>query len=124
MGTHHTGQRTLIGDGQGGIAEGIGSLYQLLRKGGAAQETEIGDTVQLGIGRQYRWGGQGTVGLRPCRWHGFGGGLFGHDDTSKYWINIQYFSRHELSIAGSLAELENDPRKKAGIKKPGKPGFS
>ena len=52
MRSHHTGERTLIGDGQCGIAQFERPLHQFFRMRSATQKTEIRQTVQLGIGRQ------------------------------------------------------------------------
>ncbi len=51
IGAHHAGQRVAVGDADGGKPELRGTLHQLLRVGGAAQEGEVGGDGDLGIGR-------------------------------------------------------------------------
>ena len=49
MGAHHARHRTLVGDGKRVITERIGTLGELLRLRGAAQEAETAEAVQLGV---------------------------------------------------------------------------
>ena len=52
MRTHHAGHRAFVGEGEGGVAERRRAFDQFLRVRGAAQEREVRQAVQLGIGRQ------------------------------------------------------------------------
>ena len=49
MRPHSAGHRTLVGNGQRGITQGLGLPDQFLRMRCAAQEAEVGDAVQLGV---------------------------------------------------------------------------
>ena len=63
---HDAGQGAFVGDGQGRVAQFGGALDQFPGPGGAAQEGEVRQALQLGIagqGRARRWG----------RWHGDSG---------------------------------------------------
>jgi len=53
MRPYDTGQRALIGQGQGGIPLRQGLLNQFVRVRRAAQETEIGEAMQLSVVRQH-----------------------------------------------------------------------
>ena len=46
---HHTRQRTLVGEGQGRVAQRVGALHQLLRVRGAGEKAEIAAAMQLGV---------------------------------------------------------------------------
>ena len=64
---HDAGQRTFVSQGQGGVALGHCLLDQFIRVRRTAQETEIGEAMQLGIvGQQYPSLLQAN---RPCRNH-------------------------------------------------------
>jgi hypothetical protein len=52
MRAHHTGQRTLVGQGQRRIALRRRLPDQFVRMRGAAQEAEVGQAVQLGVIRE------------------------------------------------------------------------
>ena len=54
---HDAGNRALVGDREGGIAECVRLLHQLVGMRGAAQEGEVGEAVQLGVRRQRRRSG-------------------------------------------------------------------
>ncbi|KAI3591344.1 hypothetical protein D9X30_3742 [Cupriavidus sp. U2] len=49
MGSHNTGQRALIRNGDGAIAKGGGALHQLFRARSPFQESEIGEAVEFGV---------------------------------------------------------------------------
>ena len=49
VGPHHTSQRTLVGDGQGLVAELCGTPHQLFRMRGRSQKAEVGAAVQFRI---------------------------------------------------------------------------
>ncbi len=53
MGAHHPGHRALVGEGEGAIAERLRPLHQLLGVRGPAQEGEIGQAMELGVGGQH-----------------------------------------------------------------------
>ncbi len=53
VGADHSGERTLIGKGQGLITQLVGLLNQFLRVGCTPQKTEIAEAVEFG---------------EPCRW--------------------------------------------------------
>jgi hypothetical protein len=62
MRAHDPGQRALVGEGNRRVAELRRLEHQLLRVGGALQEAEIGQAVQLGVaGRGL--GGHGVTGI-------------------------------------------------------------
>ena len=49
---HHAGERALVGDRQGAVAQRSGPLDQLLGMRGAGQEAEVAAAVELGVGRE------------------------------------------------------------------------
>lgn len=49
MGTHRTGERALVGDGQRRIAQGLCTLDQLFGVRGTAQEAEVAAAKELGV---------------------------------------------------------------------------
>ena len=59
MRAHAAGERTLVGQRERSIAERVGALDELLRMRGAAQEAEVGNAMQFGVGRLHR--GQGRA---------------------------------------------------------------
>src|SRR5690606_39794781 len=56
MGTHHAGERAFVGDRERGIAQRPRPVDELLGMGGAAQEREVRDAMQLGVGGDHRGG--------------------------------------------------------------------
>jgi hypothetical protein len=50
MRAHHAGERAFIGDGERFVAELLRLRHELLGMRGAAQETEVAQTMQLGVG--------------------------------------------------------------------------
>ena len=66
VGTHHTGKRAFVRYGERGIAELVRVHDELLGMSGAAQEREVGNTVQLGVF------GSSLHPKIPCRYHAAG----------------------------------------------------
>ena len=52
--SHHAGERALVGNRQGAVAQRSGPLDQLLGMRGAGQEAEVAAAVKLGVGREGR----------------------------------------------------------------------
>ena len=50
MSAHHARHRALVGDGKGGVAQACSSGNQFLGMGGATQEGEVAEAVDLGVG--------------------------------------------------------------------------
>ena len=51
MGAHDSGQAVAVGHRDGGVTQRRGAQRQFLRMGGAAQESEVGGNLKLGIDR-------------------------------------------------------------------------
>ena len=49
VGAHDAGQRALVGEGDGPVAEAGGARHQFLRMRGPAQEGEVAGAGQLGV---------------------------------------------------------------------------
>ncbi len=75
MGPYDTSDRTLIGDGERLVTERDRPLHELLRMRSAAQESKVGDAMQLSIGSRRGHTVSGALGLQGCR---RGGGLLEH----------------------------------------------
>ena len=56
---HRSGEGALVGDRQSGVTEHKRAFDQLFRMRGAAQEAEVGNAMQFGVGRLHR--GQGRA---------------------------------------------------------------
>lgn len=71
MGSHNTGQRTFICNGDGAIAKGGGALHKLFRARSPLQESEIGEAMEFGVLGQYatRKLARHDYPNRPCRYH-------------------------------------------------------
>ena len=54
MRAHCTGERALVGDCQCGVVKLVRSRNELLRMRSSAQESEIGEAMQLGVGHETR----------------------------------------------------------------------
>jgi len=54
VGAHDTGERTFIRDRERGVAERLRPVDEFFGMGGAAQEREVRDAVQLGVGGDHR----------------------------------------------------------------------
>src|SRR5690606_23091924 len=70
MGAHDSGERAFVGDRERRIAERLRPVDEFFGMGGAAQEREVRDAVQLGIGGEHRsavlQGFEGWL-LRPAK---------------------------------------------------------
>ena len=50
---HHARDRAFVGDRERAVAERMGALDELLRVRRAAQEGEVGEAVELGVGGKH-----------------------------------------------------------------------
>ncbi len=71
MGAHHACEGTFVGERQGGVTQFRCALHQFLRVRGPAQEGEVGQAMQLGVGRGgHGRGEKGVVGKYTPVWPG------------------------------------------------------
>ncbi len=68
MGTHDSGQTVPVGHRDGGVPQRRGAQRQFLGMGGAAQESEVGGNLKLGIDRTGHRRIRIGHGKTPCRY--------------------------------------------------------